>query len=742
MLPVRRLLMFLPLLLAGLGLVAPSHAGTPPSHVQASLVSADASIQPGQPVTVALRLVHNPHWHTYWINPGTGLPTSLTWKLPPGWTAGPIQWPAPIVLKDKAGATIGNGYEGELLLPVTLTPPADLAPGTAVRIAARADWLMCEDVCIPGNADVAVTLSVAGEPAKPDPTWSEKIRATIAALPRPDVAWKVVATQDGKIVRLQVTPTDPAAVGKPAKLHFFAEENFVNYDQPQRVAADGRGGFLLTLAMAPDADRAAKKLRGVLTADGGWLPGGKLRGLQVDTAFSAASAIVATAATSSTGAGGSTTSAGGSGTAAAGVGLGGTLLLAFVGGLILNLMPCVFPVLGLKILGFVNQAGHQRSRIVTHGLIFTAGVLLSFWALATVLAVLRAGGDQLGWGFQLQSPVFVFVLAVLLLVFGMNMSGVFEFGLRATAVGGDLQQKSGYAGSFFTGVLATVVATPCSAPFLAPALGAALAVSTVESFAIFTAIALGLSLPYLVFSIFPGLVKILPRPGAWMETFKQFMAFPLYGTVGALIWVLAAQTSDEGFLNALLGLVAVALAVWIYGRWTAPGASAGRVRFGVTSLVLVGAAGLWLGWPRTAVAQPAAGAPPAVVWDAWSSEAVAKLRAEGRIVYVDFTARWCATCQTNKRIVFSSNEVLQTFADKKVATLRADWTKQDPRITAELAAYQRSAVPFNVIWVPGQDAPVILPELLTPGIVLDALKAIPAPAAKPAGAVVTQAARG
>jgi thiol:disulfide interchange protein DsbD len=388
-------------------------------------------------------------------------------------------------------------------------------------------------------------------------------------------------------------------------------------------------------------------------------------------------------------------------------------------------MPCVFPVLGIKILGFVNQAGHDKKKVVMHGLVFALGVLLSFWSLATVLAILRAGGDKIGWGFQLQSPAFVFTLACVMLVFAMNMSGVFEFGLSATGVGSDLQMKSGYAGSFFTGVLATVVATPCSAPFLAPALGAALALSTLESFAIFTAIATGLAAPYLLLSIFPQAVKILPRPGAWMETFKQFMAFPLYATVGYLVWVLAGQTTDEGLQNVLFGLVLIALAIWVYGRWNAPGASAGRARFGVAGLVLVAAVGLWLGWPHNAAARSAAAmasGAPEVVWEPWSKEAVAKLRAEGRPIYVDFTARWCATCQANKKLLFHNDEVLRTFAAKKIAALRGDWTNQDPRITAELAAYNRSAVPFNVIWLPGQEAPVILPELLTPGIVLNALK--------------------
>ena len=407
------------------------------------------------------------------------------------------------------------------------------------------------------------------------------------------------------------------------------------------------------------------------------------------------------------------------------VSLLGTLFLALLGGLILNLMPCVFPVLGIKILGFVNQAGQDKKKVILHGLVFALGVLLSFWSLAAVLAVLRAGGDQLGWGFQLQSPLFVFGLAAVMLIFAMNMSGVFEFGLSATGVGSDLQSKSGFAGSFFTGVLATVVATPCSAPFLAPALGAALTLSIVESFAVFTAIAIGLAGPYLLLSIFPAAVKILPRPGAWMETFKQFMAFPLYATVAYLAWVLAGQTTENGSLMALFGLVLIALGVWFYGRYNLPGTKPGKVRFGTVTGALVLALGVWTGWPedtaaKTAAAQ-AAGAPE-VVWEKWSPAAVEKLRAEGRMIYVDFTARWCATCQTNKKIVFASDTVLREFAAKKIVTLRADWTNKDPAITAELAKYQRSAVPFNVLWKPGKPEPLLLPELLTPGIVLDAIK--------------------
>lgn len=685
------------------------------AHVQASLVSADTSIQPGRPFTVALRLEHEPHWHTYWLNPGTGLPTSLRWTLPAGFKADEIQWPAPLVLKDRTGAVVGNGYEGETFLLVKITPPSSLPIGTSVDLKAAAEWLMCSDVCIPGNAKVALTLPVAAEPPQPNATWATKIADTAANLPKPSSNWKITAQRGAQTVVLTLTPARADAVA-PKGLHFFGEDSLIAFDLPQTSETLASGVLTMTLPVSPDASLETSRLRGVVTSANGWDGKASQSGLRLDVSLDGAATGAAKTATPAVQSGAP---------AAAAATLGGTLLLAFVGGLILNLMPCVFPVLGIKILGFVNQAGHHRKKVVAHGLVFALGVLLSFWTLASVLAILRAGGDQLGWGFQLQSPAFVFTLAVLMLVFAMNMSGVFEFGLRATSVGGELQTKSGYAGSFFTGVLATVVATPCSAPFLAPALGAALALSTIESFAIFTAIAVGLALPYLLLSIFPGAIKVLPRPGAWMETFKQFMAFPLYATVGYLVWVLAGQVSDEGLQNVLFGLVLVALAVWFYGRWNAPGASPGRVKFGVGALVAVGIAGFWLGWPQGTRAQmtPQAGSNE-IVWEPWSPEAVAKLRAEGRVVYVDFTARWCATCQANKKLVFHSDAVLSRFAEKKIATLRADWTNKDPRITAELARYNRSAVPFNLIWFPGREEPVPLPELLTPGTVLNALSGI------------------
>jgi thiol:disulfide interchange protein/DsbC/DsbD-like thiol-disulfide interchange protein len=696
-LPTMRLrLSFLFFLL--LGFTAAAHA-----QVKASLVAADAAFQPGHPVTVALRLDHEDHWHSYWLNAGTGYPTSLKWKLPAGWTASSLQWPVPHVVRDTSGMITGNGYEGVVYLPVTLTPPADLKPGETVTVSAEAKWLMCAEVCVPGKASLELSLPVrAGSPG-PSADAAD-ISQALDALPREIPGLSASATLAGKTITLRLVSAADVPLPRVDKPWFFSSDRVIQFDETQTVRKGAPGELLIDLPVSPHLAAPPTRLTGVLRIEGG-----PVSGIAIDTALEPAATPAAFAVTRAT-----------PETTVPVTPLAGTLGLAFIGGLILNLMPCVFPVLGIKILGFVNQAGANRRKVTLHGLAFAGGVLVSFWALAGVLAILRAGGNQLGWGFQLQSPAFVFVLAAVMLVFALSMSGVFEFGLRATGVGAGLQQKDGFAGSFFTGVLATVVATPCSAPFLAPALGAALALPVIQSFAVFTAIAAGLALPYLLLSIFPQAVKALPRPGAWMETFKQAMAFPLYATVGYLVWVLAGQlkSNDTALLGVLLGLTVIALGTWLYGRYSAPGAKPARARFGLIGGLVLLAAGAWLGWPRPA-------APTDIVWKPWSAEAIADALADGHPVYVDFTARWCFTCQTNKKVVFGSAEVLKTFRDKGVVTLRGDWTDEDPKITAELARWNRSAVPFNLVYFPGQPDPVILPELLTPGIVLEALNSSP-----------------
>jgi len=675
------------------------------AQVQASLVAADTSVQRGHSLTVALRLDQQPTWHTYWISSGTGYPTSLHWGLPAGWTPGPIQWPVPTVIRDANGNITGNGYEGIVELPVTLTPAGNLKPGEHVTLEAQAKWLMCSDICIPGQANVTLTLPVSLGTPQPD----EAVRAELAKMPMPEptTGWKLAAARHGKNVTLQLS-----GAGTLESPHFFSEVGYIQYDQPQ-TAFNSDGSLTLTLPISDDAEAATSKLLGVLAYTD---KKGMHRGLQIDVPFgSSATAASAAAAGPTTRAPGSASTPSGSSSGATIGGLFATLVSALLGGLILNLMPCVFPVLGIKIVGFVNQSGNERRKVTLHGVAFTLGVLVSFWALAGVLAALRAGGAQLGWGFQLQSPAFVFCLAVVMLIFALSLSGVFEFGLSAMGTGSKLQTKDGYAGTFFTGVLATVVATPCSAPFLAPALGAALTLPTAQAFLVFSAIGIGLSSPYLLLSIFPRAVKLLPRPGRWMETFKQLMAFPLYATVGYLIWVLDGQVRESGLLMTLLGLTVIAMAVWLYGRYSSPGVNSRHSRFGLVGALAMLVLGLQLGWPRSAAASD-------VTWEPWSIERVQQLRGENRPIYVDFTARWCATCQANKKLVFSSDEIKRYFRTRNVATLRADWTNSDPRITAELAKWNRSAVPFDLVYVPSQSAPKVLPEVLTPSIVLGAFE--------------------
>ncbi|AOS44460.1 Thiol:disulfide interchange protein DsbD precursor [Lacunisphaera limnophila] len=717
-------LLFLP------GLIMAAPGAVKKGAVTAELVAREASIQPGRPFTVALKLTHDPHWHTYWINPGTGYPTSLHWKLPPGFTAGPIVWPTPHVVKDAKGIVTGHGYENEILLFVEISTDKTLVAGSTVTLRATADWLMCKEVCMPGDAALELALPVTAETPRDDSAAAMLFDRAAPTLPQPLTGWTATARRTGDTFTVRLTP-DAGTTHRPAGLHLFDTAGLIDYAAPQVITED-QGSLVLTLAAAKEGDPAAPRLAGVLSSTNGWPGRPDTPGAAFDLPLGAATTPNDQALTPGSEA---TTDAGpstqqpttnnqqlpASAAPPAPAGLLATLAFALLGGLVLNLMPCVFPVLGIKVLGFVNQSGSDRTKVITHGLVFSLGVLVSFWALAGLLLALRAGGSQLGWGFQLQSPAFVFGMAAFLLIFALNLSGLFEVGLSATAVGGKLQMQQGYGGSFFTGVLATLVATPCSAPFLAPALGAALALPAFSSLLVFTAIAIGLAAPYLLLSIFPAAVKLLPRPGAWMETFKQLMAFPLYATVGWLLWVLAAQTkdNDNALLLIVLGFVLIAMAAWVYGRFVKP---AGRV---AAAALLVG--GLWLGWPVAAEPAPAGASGYVVKWEPWSPAALEAARAAGRTVYVDFTARWCATCQTNKATVFSSGDVLADLAQRNVLLLRADWTSKDPAITAELARWNRSAVPFNLIYAPGRPEPLILPELLTPGIVRDALASVSRP---------------
>jgi len=694
-------------------------------HVEAELVADVETVQPGTPFWLALRLEMDPHWHTYWQNPGdAGIPTSIRWKdAPEGMEIGAFVWPTPKVF-DQAGI-INYVYEGEVFLFMRATPPEDSQPGTTLTLEARADWLECDDaICLPGGADLRLQLPVEDAPPVEGryATIFEEFRRVHLPVSSPD--WTARARVSDGGISLTLVPQGGAIAHDPGAVTFFSANAFIAPGAEQQVIRNSDGSLTIELKVSEyyPGPNPPESLPGVLRAANGWVPGEAFIGLEIDPAIGESPLEAAPAGAS------------GKASASGPVGFAPLLGLAFLGGLILNLMPCVFPVIGLKIMAFVNQAGQERGKVVAHGFIYTFGVLLSFWVLAGVLIALRAGGEELGWGFQLQSPGFVLALTVLLLVFGLNLSGVFEIGHSAVGIGSELTSKKGFSGSFFSGVLATVVATPCAAPFLAPALGGALSLPPLPSIVIFTAIGLGLAFPYLLLSFFPQLATKLPRPGAWMESFKQLMAFLLYATVAALVWVLAGQVGSDALLLVLLSLVLAALGCWAFGRWGQPAKPAKTRAIAVfVSLTLIVGAPVYA-WSdiraaqirqaEIAAAKESGKALDFLVWEEWSPATVEALLAEGRPVYIDFTARWCATCQVNKR-VYQSPHLIKEFQSKQVATLKADWTNHDPKITQALAQFDRSAVPFNVLYIPGQPSPITLPEVLTAANVSAALEEIP-----------------
>ena len=684
-------------------------------HVTAELVSEWEGLIPGQTNTLALRLEMDDHWHTYWDNPGdSGLATQIEWTLPEGFEAGPIQWPAPQWIN--YFDMVSYAYEGEVFLLIDLAVPETLEMGSAIPIAARVDWLVCKEACIPGSADLKATFPVV---ANPVPSAS---RAGIEAS-RNDLAqelpdWEMMVVDNGESFALSViAPAGKSFDGRD--LTYFSRDGWVAASEPRTSLAEGR---LLTLVLPKneyEPDEGKDRFQGVLVADRAWDDQDQFRALKVDLPFSKDAAVATWIAQLGENVSGDSVAR------STTVGFSTALVFALIGGVLLNLMPCVFPVLSLKVLGFVQQAGDDAAKVKFHGIVFTVGVLVSFWALAGLFLVLRAAGQEIGWGFQLQTPGFVAVLASVLFLFGLNLSGVFEIGESLTGAGSQLQAKSGYSGSFFSGVLATVVATPCTAPFMGTALGVIITLSAIQSMLIFTALALGVALPYLLLSIFPAFLKWLPRPGPWMESFKKGLAFLLYATVVWLAWVFGNQVGVTGMAGLLMGLVFVGVAAWVWGNW---GKLTRRKSVRLVALLValpMLAVGGWFQFQASKLEVEDAGLASSgsvgIEWQAYAPEIVESLVAEGKTVYVDFTATWCLTCQVNKKVAFGSEEVVDYFASKGIVALKGDWTRRDPVITRELQKFGRSGVPTNIIYRPDGSSQ-LLPEVLTPGIVLDALK--------------------
>ena len=707
-------------------------------RVRAELVAhAPQGVAPGEPLQLGLWIAHQPGWHTYWKNPGdSGLPTELTWQLPAGLDAGEIAWPVPEKIRID---TLANyGYEGTVLLPVPLQvapqfqPPllatglGDGANGGTVNVRLHATWLACKLECIPEEGDFTLQLPVRGSTA----LHAAAFDAARAAQPQALAADSSTARVDGERLQLRVTGLPAAARGQtlqlfpesPAVLQHAAESGsgWTQAWQGDVWTADvplsaERGTSLaqlpLVLALPAQATHeGARAWRTVAAVDGTWSPAAPAA--VVSPALAAALEANRAAAASNTALPPPAPRA--VGIAA----LMAALLGGLLGGLILNLMPCVFPILAIKVMGFARHGADRRAHRQA-GLAYTAGVVLSFLALGGLLLGLRAAGEQLGWGFQLQSPAVVAALAALFTLIGLNLAGVFEFGQFAPGKLATLRARHPAADAFLSGMLAVAIASPCTAPFMGASLGFAIDMPVAQALLVFAALGVGMALPYLAASWVPAVAGWLPRPGAWMDTFRRGMAFPMFATVAWLVWVLGQQSGIDG-AGALLALLVVGSAVvWALTL-------RGRTRWVVASVLI--AAGAWLAsaiGPNVTqpmemgalAATPAAGAPH---WQPWSAERVAELQATGQPVFVDFTAAWCVTCQYNKRTTLANAAVQADFAARNVALLRADWTRRDPAITAALTQLGRSGVPVYVLYAAGK-APVVMTEILSPGEVHGAL---------------------
>ncbi len=709
-------------------------------NIQVSLINEENSIQAGRPFWVAVHLHLADKWHTYWKNPGdAGMATSIEWKLPPGFSASPLIWPTP--QRFVVESIVGYGYEGEVLLLSQITPPNSLPNNQAAQsmeLKADVRWLICSDsFCMPGDSELSLQLPFNNTAPQPSEQWADLFKLTRTQLPKKQQGLQAYRNQG--LIELQLKL--PNAKNAPlTDAYFCPEDKHVidhNVEAVMTASPDSDGSYVIALQAAPSTE--AKTLKGIVVVSGGQDLSKITHAIEVDASIIDMGrhdeVVSMTEQSGSLGIHSSQYEKASEPLLAApssehfSGGLGMALLLAFVGGMILNLMPCVLPVISIKILSFVKMAGQSRALTLKHGAVFCLGVIVSFWVLAGILLIFRAYGQEVGWGFQLQEPLFVGILAAVLLVFGLSLFGVFELGSVVTNWAGQAQSRSseGFTASFLSGVLATAVATPCTGPFLGSAIGFAITVPTAQAMLIFTFLGLGMASPYMVFACFPRLLRFLPKPGAWMETFKQLMGFLMLATVLWLLWVFGAQTGSLGISLMLAAFFCFALGCWIYGRWGSPtSARASRLISAAMAAICCVAGGYILITAAALESTTLDGNPHSnngqiTAWEEFSPERVKELRRQGTPVLIDFTAKWCLICQAN-HIVLSSKAVDAKLAELGVVKMKADWTKSDPVITEELRKHGRNGVPLYLLYgSEPAEPPKTLPQVLTQDVVLQQL---------------------
>lgn len=663
------------------------------------LVHAPDGIEPGRKVWAGLQITHKPEWHTYWKNSGdSGLPTVLEWHLPPGVAAGEIQWPVP--KKIPIGNLANYGYEGTVLLPVPLEIGAGFKPPLLagdLEVRLKASWLVCRKECIPEEGEFALKVPVRSSTGMNGAQFG-----TAAAAHPVAIAGEAKVRIEGGFLDIAVPGLPAALRGKP--LGFFPETPEVIRTAAAETQAWKGDTWTARVPLSEQRSNSPSMMPLVLTEGGkGWRTEAKVEGEWPKTAAPAGVPAALDAALKANAA-----------APAPGLTFAAALIGALLGGLILNLMPCVFPVLAIKVVGFTRHAEDRRAHRIA-GFAYTGGVVVSFLALGALMLALRAAGEQLGWGFQLQSPAVVAVLAALFTVIGLNLAGLFEFGQFVPSGVASLEARHPAANAFLSGVLAVVIASPCTAPFMGASLGFAVGLPAAQALPVFAAIGLGMALPYLLASLVPAVARMLPRPGAWMDTFRKLMAFPMFATVAWLVWILGQQTGVDGAGALLALLVALAAVIWAL---TLRGRSRTFIALGAAAVFAALAVAIGPNVTRLAESAPVARADGR--WEPWDAARVDELVAQGRPVFVDFTAAWCVTCQYNKKTTLADAAVLGDLGAKNVALLRADWTRRDPAISAALAQLGRNGVPVYVFYKKGA-APVVLSEVLGVGEVRSAI---------------------
>jgi thiol:disulfide interchange protein/DsbC/DsbD-like thiol-disulfide interchange protein len=673
-------------------------------RIEVRLISEMTGV-PASGGTISLGLLQRmqPGWHTYWRNPGeSGEPTTINWLLPPGYTASTIIWPHPERIP--FGELANYGYSDHVLLRAEITVPPGLRAGDTVSVTAHATWLVCKDVCIPEKATLDLALPVVDTPAPA----SEHREAFAEARAKEPVAngpitARFAATDDNVTLFFQPA-LNRLELGKGAL--FFPHDKGLIKASALQIADPAADGFVISVPPAyklrdPQKRAGIAEIAGVLVlAPDGQTPS---QAFAVTLQRGAVPAVAPKTA------------------AAADLGLVQAILFAVLGGLILNLMPCVFPILSMKALALV-RAGHTEHPWAD-GVAYLAGVMTTFAALAGALLWFRSIGADVGWGFQLQSPLSVAVLAYVITLVGLNLSGVFNIGGSVQGSGQGLTSRGGLVGAFFTGILAVVVAAPCTAPFMGAAMGFAFTQSPAVTIAIFLALGFGLALPWVLFSFSPALVRLLPKPGEWMERFKQFLAFPMYGAAAWLVWVLSQQVDPEGLFRVMIGLILLALAAWAFGVAQARAAlSRSIVLSSIIFLVSLGAAAALIALPfKTRTAEPQATEAGAALSQPFSTSRLSALRAEGKPVFVNLTAAWCVSCLYNERVALSTANVVEAFKATGTTYLVGDWTNQNPEISALLREHGREGVPLYLYFPAGGGAPKILPQILTEALMLETL---------------------